>query len=163
MNPEQIPLRDLHLPPDISWWPLAPGWWILASVIVFVGVILLRRVLRARAAGRMRRHALRQLDRLVADYRGHRDAVRFAAEASLLLRRAMLAYAPRSEVAGLTGDAWLVWLDRGLGEQRFQAGPGRQLAELPYRRDADRHLEADIDGLAEALRRRLMTPVGEPV
>ena len=28
MDPQQIPLRDLHLPDAISWWPLAPGWWL---------------------------------------------------------------------------------------------------------------------------------------
>ena len=28
MDPEQIPLRDLHLPEAIGLWPLAPGWWV---------------------------------------------------------------------------------------------------------------------------------------
>ena len=32
MDPEQIPLRDLHLPEAIGWWPLAPGWWILIAI-----------------------------------------------------------------------------------------------------------------------------------
>ncbi|MDP7406676.1 MAG: DUF4381 domain-containing protein, partial [SAR324 cluster bacterium] len=22
-------LRDVHLPPAVSWWPPAPGWWII--------------------------------------------------------------------------------------------------------------------------------------
>ena len=37
MDPEQIPLRDLHLPEAIGWWPLAPGWWLLIAL----GVVLL--------------------------------------------------------------------------------------------------------------------------
>lgn len=162
MNPAQLPLRDLHLPDPVGWWPLAPGWWFLAAALAVAAVILVHRLLRARARGWARRHALRRLNRLVADFREHRDAVRFSAEASELLRRTMLAYAPRAEIAGLTGDAWLRWLDQGLDEPQFQAGSGRLLIELPYRRPGGAQSEADIEGLAKALRRRLVTPVREP-
>ncbi len=27
MEPSELPLRDLHLPDAVGWWPLAPGWW----------------------------------------------------------------------------------------------------------------------------------------
>ncbi|MBP6325901.1 MAG: DUF4381 domain-containing protein, partial [Dokdonella sp.] len=27
MNADGPQLRDIHLPPDPSWWPPAPGWW----------------------------------------------------------------------------------------------------------------------------------------
>ena len=33
MDPEQIPLRDLHLPEAIGWWPLAPGWWVVIALV----------------------------------------------------------------------------------------------------------------------------------
>ena len=33
-------LRDIHLPEAVSWWPLAPGWWILGATLV-VGIIYL--------------------------------------------------------------------------------------------------------------------------
>lgn len=161
MDPAQIPLRDLHLPAEIGWWPLAPGWWFLLAAIVVALAILLRRYMRVRAAGRVRRHALAQLDRLVTEFRQNRDAVRFAAEASELLRRTMLAYTPRSEVAGLTGDAWLRWLDQGLDEPLFQSGAGRPLVELPYCRPGSARQQADVEALAAALRQRLRTPVGE--
>ena len=62
MDLEQIPLRDLHLPEAISWWPLAPGWWVVIGLtMVLIGVIL-QRYLERRARGAARRHALRQLD-----------------------------------------------------------------------------------------------------
>ena len=27
-------LRDIHLPPAVSWWPPAPGWWIIFFIIL---------------------------------------------------------------------------------------------------------------------------------
>ena len=30
-------LRDIHLPPEPSWWPPAPGWWIL--FVLAMGVL----------------------------------------------------------------------------------------------------------------------------
>jgi len=72
----------------------------------------------------------------------------------------MLAYAPRAEVAGLTGDAWLAWLDRDLDEPRFRDGPGRKLLELPYRNPETVAEDVDIDGMLAAVRQRLQTPVG---
>ena len=30
----ELPLRDIHLPDAVSWWPPAIGWWLLAIIIV---------------------------------------------------------------------------------------------------------------------------------
>ena len=59
------------------------------------------------------------------EFEQHGNAVAFSSEMSELLRRTMLAYAPRAEVAGLTGDAWLAWLDRDFDQPRFQGETGR--------------------------------------
>lgn len=162
MDPEQIPLRDLHLPEMIGWWPLAPGWWLVIGLVLIALSMLLRRYLRQRAHGVARRHALRQLDDLLAHYEQHRNVVRFASQVSELLRRTMLAYASRKEVAGLTGEQWLVWLDRDLAHPQFVSGPGRKLIELPYRDpdSADVDVDADVYALITAVRQRVATPVG---
>ena len=67
MDPEQIPLRDLHLPEVVSWWPLAPGWWVLIALAAVALIYLLRLYLRTRARGAARRHAMRQLDVLTTE------------------------------------------------------------------------------------------------
>jgi hypothetical protein len=159
MDPLQIPLRDLHLPATIGWWPLAPAWWVVIALAVIGLGWLLRKFLRTRAQGAARRHALRQLEQLDASYKQHGNAVLFGTELSELLRRTMLAYAPRSEVAGLTGEAWLAWLDHDMREPLFLSGVGKSLIELPYRLASSDVSSTDIDALRDAVRSRLQTPV----
>jgi hypothetical protein len=160
MDPEQIALRDLHLPEAVGWWPPAPGWWLLFAVLLAVTAYGLVRAWRAYRRNAARRVALAELARLQQAWQADRDVIALGARLSPLLRRAMLAYVPRPEIAGLTGDAWLEWLDRGLDDRPFSAGPGRLLAELPYRRPVDL-FDVDAPRLIETVRRRLATPLPE--
>ncbi|MEM7279280.1 MAG: DUF4381 domain-containing protein [Pseudomonadota bacterium] len=160
MDPEQIPLRDLHLPEAIGWWPLAPGWWVVIALAIVALGFLFRAWLRIRARGAARRYALRELNVIELEYQESRNPVQFGANLSELLRRTMLAYAPRHDVAGLTGDAWLEWLDEGLAQPVFSNGPGRQIVELPYRNPDEALNVADVDRLLAAVRHRVATPVG---
>jgi len=161
VDPTQIPLRDLHLPEAVGWWPLAPGWWLLLALLASGLVVLVRIWLARRARAAARRHALRELERCRSAYAEHGNAVRLGSELSELLRRTMLAYAPRADVAGLTGDEWLAWLDRDLDPPRFVGGAGRHLLELPYRNPASVREDVDVDAIIGAVRDRLRTPVGE--
>jgi hypothetical protein len=110
--------------------------------------------------GAARRHALSQLNELTARFEQHRNAVAFSGDLSELLRRTMLAYAPRHEIAGLTGAEWLAWLDRDLDRPRFQGEAGRKLLELPYRKPGDDVSAMDLVDVVAAVRQRLATPVG---
>ena len=107
MDPTQLPLRDLHLPEAVGWWPLAPGWWVLVVLAAVLSGWLAYRGWRQRQFNAARRYAMRELAQVEAEYLQHRDPVALAQRVSELLRRAMLAYAPRHEVAGLTGEDWL--------------------------------------------------------
>lgn len=161
MNPQELPLRDLHLPDAVGWWPLAPGWWLLAALALVGLGLLVRRYLEGRRRSAARRYALKQLESITAAYTRDGDAVALGAEVSELLRRTMLAYAPRSDVAGLTGEAWLAWLDRDLDRPHFVSGDGRPVIEWPYRsKDADID-RSDVAAFVDAVRLRLETPVGE--
>ncbi len=161
MDPEAIPLRGLHLPDAVGWWPLAPGWWLLGALLAVGCGLLVRSLLRHRAHAAARRRALRQLEESRSAYAYHGNPVTLGAEISELLRRTMLAYAPRAEVAGLTGDAWLEWLDRDLDQPLFREGAGRSLLDLPYRNPESAAQDADIEGMLAAVRERLRKPVGK--
>ncbi len=163
MDPEQIPLRDLHLPADIGWWPLAPGWWFLAAAAAAGACWLLYRAFLNWRANRARRAALRQLDLIAREFAHDNNLATLARQLSELLRRAVLAYAPRTEVAGLTGESWLQWLDRGLDPPLFADGPGRCIHSLPYRNLETVAGDVDVDALIDAVKRRLQTPLPEAV
>ena len=157
MDPSQLPLRDLHLPDPVGWWPLAPGWWLLLAMLA-AALVWLAVVARSRhRQGAARRHALRKLRELERRYAEDGDAVQLAIDVSALLRRAILAYSPRADVAGLTGPAWMERLDSGLAAPLFADGAGRALLDLPYRRPGADH-SADVTALLSAVRRRLATP-----
>jgi hypothetical protein len=159
MDPNQLPLRDLHLPDPTGWWPLAMGWWFIILLLVIGLVWLLRRAWRRRKFYAPMRYALREFDAIEVDYLRHRNAVVLGKQLSELLRRGMLAYAPRDEVAGLTGERWLEWLDRDLPVPYFHTEGGRSLLLLPYC-DAQKAVgDIDINALLAAVKMRLGTPV----
>ena len=159
MNPEELPLRDLHLPPLTSWWPLAPGWWVLITLFAALLLWLAWRGFRHWRRNAARRYALRQLDDIRHRFDDGADPVELGKSLSELTRRAMLAYAARDEVAGLTGDAWLFWLDQQLDSKPFTGGAGRLLESLPYVNPQSIDLDTDIRGLLDAVELRLRTPL----
>lgn len=160
MEDNALPLRDLHLPDPVGWWPLAPGWW---GVIAILGLILcyvLWRTYRRWRFNAPRRFAMRELARFEAEYHEHQDPVLLGRQLSALLRRGMLAYAPRDEVAGLTGRDWLVWLDRGMPLPYFHTEGGKSLLDLPYRDPEGDFSDIDVNALVAAVRMRLSVPLG---
>lgn len=110
MDPAEIPLRDIHLPEPISWWPLAPGWWLVLGIVV-VAVIAAALYWQWRERRRIRRSALSELTAIETRYGEHRDTHRLAQELSRLARRAALATDPSRIGAAETGAAWRERLD----------------------------------------------------
>ena len=160
MDESQLPLRDLHLPGQIGWWPLAPGWWFVLLLTASAFAYLIWRAYKNRQHNGPRRFALRELARYEAAYLKHRNPVTLGKQLSELLRRGMLAYAPREEVAGLTGEAWLEWLDQGMPLPYFHTEGGKSLLELPYRDPAGDFSDVDVNALLSAVRMRLSLPLG---
>jgi len=165
MNPAELPLRDIHLPPPPGWWPPAPGWWVLLAITISAGLGLLwwrRRAHRRRSAVAQARL---ELARLRVD--STTAPALLAAELSTLLRRVCISLYPRQQVAGLTGDGWLRFLDEVGGGREFCHGPGRALTQAPYRPGVSRHeLDPVLDLCAtwiEAANRRTAGVKHDPV
>ncbi|MEA3641623.1 MAG: DUF4381 domain-containing protein [Lamprobacter sp.] len=145
-----LDLRDIHLPAEPGFWPPAPGWWLLFALLLAVMLWLGRLGWTQYRGWRRRQHILAELDRLEGS--GLRGPALVAALSALLKRVALSRY-PRTEVAALTGEAWLTFLDRSGGDGRFTGGPGRVLAEGAYAPPAEVFSkEADTQALRVVVR-----------
>lgn len=92
-------LHDIVEPPPVSWWPPAPGWYVVIAVAAVLLIWLAVHRWRQWRANAYRRAALREL--------ANADS---AAGISELLRRTALVVAPRTTIAALTGEKWAAWL-----------------------------------------------------
>ena len=145
LDPGQLPLRDIHLPEAIGWWPPAFGWWILAgAVLVALGLW----ALRYRAAWR-HRAATAELKVALEALRAGADPALCAQRLSTALKRFAMTLSNQPErVAGLTGEPWLAYLDSRWEREAFTQGAGRGLLSAPWvgagRLDRERCLELGL-------------------
>ncbi len=144
-GPATLTLRDIHLPEAISWWPPAPGWWVLLGFcFLIVFSVWLFRLIQHRRSVRVA--AFRELQIISADFSREGNTHQLVKSLSILLRRICLSYFPRTEVAGLTGEKWLTFLDHCLDwgnvSERFSQDAGRTLITAPYQAQATLQGEA---------------------
>jgi len=107
MQPQatDLPLRDIHLPTPVSWWPPAPGWWIVLALALLIPLVVIWLKRRPRKI-RVQKAAATALQKVLQDYARDGNPTQLLAELSALCRRIALSYCPREQVAGLTGTAW---------------------------------------------------------
>lgn len=128
-------LKDIQLPPSPSLWPLAPGWYFIIFIWLLALSIAGYLVYRYLKKQRYRKAALKELAQLQA---ATNNATLLNA-LSTLLRRTVIAAYPQRQVAGLSGEDWLQFLNETGRSQQFTTDLGRQLLTAPYQpnRSAD--------------------------
>jgi hypothetical protein len=140
-------LKDIIEPEAISGWPPAIGWWLLAVLIpLLIGFMYwLYKFLTRKTAIKTAKKALAAIKQDTG-----KDNLKKLGEISILIRRIAISLAPGSEAAGLTGNAWLNYLDGSVKGKPFSEGVGRYLVDAPYRREAPAGLDiAQLIGLCE--------------
>ena len=125
-------LHEILLPDAVNWVPQTIGWYVIFGLVLFVtGYWVYGRLQRFRR-NRYRRLALTELAFIERELQQPEGRAKALAEIPVLLKQTALAAFPRSEVAGLSGDRWLAFLDKTMGGKDFTEGEGRLLPELAY-------------------------------
>jgi hypothetical protein len=135
---QDLPIRDIHLPEQISWFPPAMGWWLLiifVPIVSYFFIALIQRLLQKTAI----KDAKKLLKKLHINE--NLTPLEKVIELSSLLRRVAISSDSKTNVGGLTGRAWLDYLDQSLKDAPFKNGVGRCLADAPYQKE----LSPDVD------------------
>ena len=135
-------LRDIHLPKAVSLWPPAPGWIILLSLCLILGVLLSLFIHRKLKPFQPKRASLLELNLIEFRYnKKHLNSIETAAALNQLLKRYCLAVYGRPKVARLYGTSWETFL----GDKPF----ARTLSSLSYKKHSSESLIPVINDIRE--------------
>ena len=132
MNPtDSLPLRDIHLPDPVSWWPPAMGWWILllVSLIVIWALIALIKKLRRPV---LKKSAKAEIATVLKDYNHHQDQHLLIQQLSITIKRIGISYLQRNQTAGMSGLEWYSKINQLVEKNQFSDDVIKLLSLGPY-------------------------------
>ena len=126
-------LKDIHLPPPIHHWPIAPGWVVLYCLFIILIGLSIYYQLRKYHQNRSKREALKLLIHIEQMHLQQDSLTDTCNAINNLLKRVALVYYPRSQVADLHGQAWLDFLNQTCQGLNFTPYRGF-LVNYPYQK-----------------------------
>lgn len=132
MNPDLLSqLRDIHAAPAVSWWPPAPGWWVLALVVVVALIWLARRGLVRFRVRQRRRQMLAWIDHLNTSTDAQREPQAYLSTLNRIFKLVALRAFPERRCAVMAGQEWVEFLSSQMGDDSAAESLG-VLAVGPY-------------------------------
>lgn len=125
-------LNDIVLPATVSWWPLAPGWYVLIGILLIALAWLGYRSIQCWVNNRYRRAALRELQILEERINHPEERDAGLRQIPVLLKRTALSVYPRRQVASLSGKDWFQFLDSTEKNPSFTATTTNTLNTVSY-------------------------------
>ena len=117
-------LKDIHLPPGISDWPPAPGWWVFAFLF-FITILAFSIWVWLRYKNKKPKiEALKILKNIQNQYYEKNNQLKTLKELSYLIRRISLTFYKKEVVASIHGYEWLKFLDKTGETDEFTKGEG---------------------------------------
>ena len=106
-----LELKDIHIPEQISNYPVAYGWWLLAALAIFIIIIAIVKTTKAIKRNRVKKNALTQLKD---------NAQMTNSDIIALLKWAAMYYFSRAELAKLFGNSLKEFLISKLSSKHHQ-------------------------------------------
>jgi len=125
-------LNDIVLPATVSWWPLAPGWYVLIGILLIALAWFGYRSIQRWINNRYRRAALDELQILEERINNPEERDASLRQIPVLLKRTALSVYPRSQVASLSGKAWFQFLDATEKKSSFTTATTSTLNAVSY-------------------------------
>lgn len=104
---QTLQLHDIHIPEQVSNFPIAPGWWILLTLIVISALLLYKKIKQRKQLNAIKQQALTLLNN---------NQAMTAKECISLLKWAAMHYFSRQHLAKLYGDSFQLFLIQQLPE-----------------------------------------------
>ena len=135
MNPQDADLlsqlRDIYAAADASWWPPAPGWWVLAVLVVVALLFLFRHVFHRLRTHQRRARLIRFVDQVEKDFVSVKAPLAYLSSLNRVFKIVAMRAFPEQNCAFMQGREWAEFLQLNLSG----AGPADDLvalAEGPY-------------------------------
>jgi phosphoribosylformylglycinamidine (FGAM) synthase-like enzyme len=108
-------LADIRAPGDVSWWPLAPGWWVLAAIVVALAIygalrLQKRMTLQRRLGGAISEVSKARLSLTAAGADNMNQRLIYVNDINAVLRRVAMLHFNHNSVASLSGQNWVNFL-----------------------------------------------------
>jgi len=136
-------LKDIHLPDAISWWPLAPGWWVVIALTIAALWWAVTWYLRHRRRNAYRQFALKELTVLTAENANEQDII-------LLLRRTAISSSVSHVAMDKSVKEFLISLNNSSKEPYFDQQLCLYLNEMAYQANPKPLTEPDRAKLVSA-------------
>jgi len=153
-DPQLEGLIEITLPQPVSYRPETAGWFMLLGLLAVIAALIAYRRYRRRRANRYRSRALEKLEVIESVLRQDLGWEKPLRELPVLVKQTALHAYPRPEVASLSGEDWLRFLDASYGGTGFTDGPGQILARTAFlpTRALKRYKQEDILQLVKLVR-----------
>lgn len=131
-------LKNIHLPQNVSIFPLTVGWYLVISLILLAIIFLLYWQFILKKRLRQKKHIYHLLSELEATASANETIL---SDVSILLKRVAIMRFPELHPQSLFGEKWLAFLDKTGKTSAFGRGPGRVLLNIYKNEQLKNHAE----------------------
>ncbi len=144
-------LADIHLPDQISWWPPAPGWWIVFFITLLLIYLAYKIIKKKLHQAKYKKRAKYELQTISRFWKKQQNLIATSSRLSILVRRIALAdisldnskqnnifpannalHNNRRQIASLSDQQWLLYLEQQPGLAQCSKLYREILLQLPY-------------------------------
>lgn len=135
-------LKDIHLPDPVSWWPPAPGWWLLAVIVALLTFYAVKQLKKVTSRRKLKRSALAELNRCADEHRSRFESgltpsdndQLFILQSVTVMRRCLLTVSSNSDLASQSASQFLSALNQQAAKPLFDQALIDRIDEIAYQK-----------------------------